>query len=255
MSQPHDWNPADYDKNARFVSDYGNAVVDLLLDRLGGSFQGLTGIDLGCGDGVLTLQLQQLGADILGLDASPSMVGKARALGVRAEVADGHHFSVPSPVDFVFSNATLHWLRRPDEVLTSVAKALKPGGVFVAEFGGLGNVAAIMTAIHAELSRAGLPSAERCPWYFPAPDIYRKRLQSAGFTVEETWHFPRPTPLPTGMRGWLETFAVPYLSDQPREVQTELLDNITALLAPALRDEEGKWIADYVRLRFVAVRR
>jgi len=254
MSQPHDWNPADYDKNARFVSTYGNAVVDLLLERLNGSLQGLTGIDLGCGDGVLTLKLQELGADILGLDASPSMVEKTRALGVRAEVADGHYFAVASPVDFVFSNATLHWLRRPDEVLSSVVKALKPGGVFVAEFGGLGNVAAIMTAIHAELDRAGLPSVERCPWYFPAPQVYRNRLEKAGFSVEEMWHFPRPTPLPTGMRGWLETFAVPYLSDQPTQVQVEMLDRITDLLAPSLRDEEGQWIADYVRLRLVATK-
>ncbi len=254
MSQPYDWNPADYDKNARFVSTYGNAVVDLLVEQFGGSLQGKVGIDLGCGDGVLTLRLQELGADVLGLDASPSMVEKTRGLGVRAEVADGHHFTVDSPVDFVFSNATLHWLKRPDEVLDSVARALKPGGVFVAEFGGLGNVAAIMTAIHAELDRAGLPSLERCPWYFPAPGVYQKRLERAGFTLQQMIHFPRPTPLPTGMRGWLETFAVPYLGDQPKETQDQLLDRITDLLAPALRDEEGQWIADYVRLRFVAVR-
>lgn len=254
MAQAYDWNPADYDKNARFVSTYGNAVVDLLVQRLGGNLNGLTGIDLGCGDGVLTLKLQELGADILGLDASPSMVEKTRALGVSANVADGHSFQVASPVDFVFSNATLHWLKRPDEVLASVANALKPGGVFVAEFGGLGNVAAIMTAIHAELDRAGLPSLERCPWYFPAPDVYRGRLEKAGFSVEQMWHFARPTPLPTGMRGWLETFAVPYLHDQSVQVHGELLDKITDLLAPALRDEEGRWIADYVRLRFVAIR-
>ena len=54
------------------------------------------------------------------------------------------------------------------------------------------------------------------------------------------------------MKGWLRTFRGGVLAGLPEGIRETVVDETTALLATALRDEEGNWIADYVRLRFVA---
>jgi hypothetical protein len=114
-------------------------------------------------------------------------------------------------------------------------------------------VAAITVALMAALGRRGIDGMAAHPWYFPTPEAYRGRLGAHGFRVEEIGLIPRPTPLPTGMAGWLETFAEPFLKLLPEGERAAARDEAVGLLAPALRDERGGWVADYVRLRFRAV--
>jgi SAM-dependent methyltransferase len=129
---------------------------------------------------------------------------------------DGHALTFAHEFDAVFSNAALHWMRAdPDAVIAGVARALRPGGRFVGEMGGHGNVAAIVVALTATLNRRGLDGAAAIPWYFPDPDDYRQRLERQGFAVARIELLPRPTPLPTGMAPWLETFAEPFLRRVP----------------------------------------
>jgi SAM-dependent methyltransferase len=154
--------------------------------------------------------------------------------------------------DAVFSNAALHWMLEPDRVVAGVKRALRPGGRFVGELGGHGNVAAIRTALAAELRARGLAVA--APWYFPTPDAYARLLGSHGFSIGAISLVARPTPLPTGLRAWLDTFAGPFVAGCAPPLRTEILDAVTELLAPILRDAEGRWTADYIRLRFVATR-
>jgi hypothetical protein len=119
--------------------------------------------------------------------------------------------------------------------------------------GGHGNVAAITVALCATIENFGAKdSAGMIPWYFPCADEYRMQLERAGFRIEYLELIPRPTPLPTGMRGWLETFAIPFTSSLPREARAEFLDQVTERLRPVLCDASGHWTADYVRLRFLA---
>lgn len=239
------WDPDAYDANARFVSDFGAGVVEL-LDPLPGERI----LDLGCGDGALTKALIDAGAEVVGVDGSPEMVEVARAAGIDAHVVDGHVLTFDAEFDAVFSNAALHWMTRPDEVIAGVARALKPGGRFVGEMGGHGCVAAVITALLAVLERRGINGKVLIPWYFPTPDDYRSRLERAGFDVGMMLHFPRPTPLPGDVTGWLETFAGPFMRDvaDPPEVRAEVAE----LLRPSLCDERGNWTVDYVRLRFAA---
>lgn len=244
-----DWQAERYARNARFVAELGQPVLDLLDPRPGERI-----LDLGCGDGVQARRLLDLGCAVVGVDAGPDMVRAATALGVDARVADGHALGFVSEFDAVFSNAALHWMKRdPDAVVAGVAKALRPGGRFVGEMGGHGNVAAITTALLAVLARRGLDGMTAHPWYFPAPPAYRARLEAHGFRVEAMDLIPRPTPLLTGMPGWLETFAEPFLKLLPEVERAAAKDEAVGLLAPTLRDEAGAWTADYVRLRFRAV--
>lgn len=249
IPEGHRWDPDGYSRHAHFVPALGDAVLSLLAPRPGERI-----LDLGCGDGALTQRIADSGAIVVAVDASPEMVARARERGLDAHVADGHAMDFEGTFDAVFSNAALHWMRDHDRVLQGVARSLKPGGRFVGEFGGHGNVAALSLAVMAALEARGVDGKKRLPWVFPTAERFAARLATHGFDVAECALFPRPTPLPTGIDGWLETFARPFVVDLPAAEQGIVLAEAAALLRPLLCDDEGRWTADYVRLRFAARR-
>jgi trans-aconitate methyltransferase len=245
------WDAVGYSANAHFVPALGQPVLELLQPRAGERI-----LDLGCGDGVLTEKLVALGAQVVGIDSSPDMIAAARRRGLDARMMDARSIAFKDEFDAVFSNAVLHWVKDdPDAPITGAFRALKAGGRFVGEMGGHGCVGAITVALVATLQRRGVPDAAAwIPCYFPTVDEYETRLRRAGFVPQTVQLVPRPTPLPTGMRGWLETFANPYCAALPRSERDAFLEEVTALLKPVLCDAKGRWTADYIRLRFVAVK-
>lgn len=241
------WNAQGYARAARFVSDLGAPVVALLEPAPGERI-----LDLGCGDGALTRALVEAGAQVVGVDASADMVAASKALGIDARVMDAAALDFSREFDAVFSNAALHWMVDAEAVLAGVARALKPGGRFVAEQGGMGNVAAIRTALVAVLAEEGVATTLHDVWRFPSPAEQTEALESAGFVVERMELIPRPTPVAAGMEEWLAILAAPALAKLPEERRAAARAKVAALAAPALRDGRGNWTADYVRLRFRA---
>src|SRR5437764_541135 len=149
-----EWNSSRYDKNARFVSDLGEPLVDLLNPQPGERI-----LDLACGDGVLTEKIIARGAEVVGVDGSSDMVAAARKRGIDARVVDAYHLDFEVGFDAVFSNAALHWMKRdPDAVIRGVRRALKPKGRFVAEMGGHGNESSFrfVRAAHTFNDRIGI---------------------------------------------------------------------------------------------------
>jgi SAM-dependent methyltransferase len=240
------WEADRYATHARFVADLGAPLIDLLAAAAGERV-----LDLGCGDGALTERLVQAGAEVVGVDAAPDLVEAARAR-VDARLADGHDLPFANEFDAVFSNAALHWMTRPAAVIAGVHRALRPGGRFVGEFGGHGNVAAVVVALRAVLTRRRPDLTPVSPWYFPTADEYRRALEAGGFEVDSIALVPRPTPLPTDMTGWLHTFGGAFFAQLPQAERAPALEEVVALLTPVLRDSEGRWTLDYVRLRFAA---
>jgi trans-aconitate methyltransferase len=249
MSQVQTWDPASYARNARFVSDLGAPVLDLLAPRAGQRI-----LDLGCGDGALTRKLVDRGCEVVAIDSSAAQVEAARGLGLDARVMSAEDLPFHDEFDAVFSNAVLHWIQRADATIDGVYRALRPGGRFVAECGGNGCVQTIRAALVDRLNHRGIDGEARVPWYFPTPGDYATRLERAGFRVDSIALIPRPTPLPGDIVGWLETFAHSFLQALPASERAGYLHEVRAVLAPHLRDGSGTWIADYVRLRFSATR-
>ena len=249
MENPQSWNPERYARNARFVSDLGMPVVELLAPRPGERI-----LDLGCGDGALTAKLVALGCEVVAVDSSEPQIRGARELGLDAHVMDGHRLTFDAEFDAVFSNAALHWMRRPDEVIAGVRRALRPRARFVAEMGGHRCVETIRRALVEALDRRGLDGAAAQPWYFPRVDEYSERLIKGGFAIDYIALIPRPTPLPGDISGWLETFAENFISKLPPAERPAYIDDVREALRPHLCDASGKWTADYTRLRFAAHR-
>ncbi len=241
------WDAERYAQNAPFVPALGKSVLDLLNVRPGEKI-----LDLGCGDGVLTEKIAALGADVTGIDESADMVAAARRRGLNVRLVSAYELNFQEEFDAVFSNAALHWMKiDPDAVIAGVHRALKPEGRFVAEMGGHGNVAAITVALLATLERRGVRDpAATSPWYFPSAEAYRAKLETGGFALSYIELIPRPTPLPTGMAAWIETFGMSFIRRLPEVEQASAIAEVAERLRPVLCDEQGQWTADYVRLRF-----
>lgn len=243
------WNPELYAKNARFVTDLGAPVLELLDPKPGEII-----LDLGCGDGALTERIGATGCAVVGADTSLDQIRAAKRRGLSAIVMDGQRFSLKACFDAVFSNAALHWMQHPEKVVQGVASCLKPRGRFTGEFGGKGNVQKIRAALHRSVRCRAIDPWSVDPWYYPSPEEYAKLLAAHGLQVRYIELIPRPTRLPGDISGWLEVFAQPFTRSVSAEHREAFLAEVRDQLEPVLRQSDGGWIADYVRLRFNAVK-
>ncbi|GCF10971.1 class I SAM-dependent methyltransferase [Dictyobacter arantiisoli] len=244
-----DWNADLYDQKHAFVFKYGASLISILAPQAGETI-----LDLGCGTGHLTRAIADAGAHVIGMDSSASMIESARIAypGLDFQVGDATNFTPASPVDAIFSNATLHWIQNPAAAARHMAAALKPGGRLVAEFGGKGNIATITSATRQaakEITGQDIQSS----WYFPSIGEYTSLLEQYGLTVNSAILFERPTPLEgeDALRNWLNMFGLVIFQQLPEDIKQQVIIRAEALARPTLY-QNGRWIGDYRRLRIVA---
>ena len=246
------WNTTLYDRNHTFVWQFGVSVLEDLAAQPGEQI-----LDLGCGTGHLTAKIADLGVTVCGIDADSNMIQQAQKNypTLDFKVADARDFEVSEPIDAVFSNAVLHWIPEPEAVIRSIYKALKPGGRFVAEFGGKGNIQSIAQALFRAFATIGYYRADTLnPWYFPSIAEYACLLEQQGLEVQSARLFDRPTPLDggeLGMANWLRMFANGILAHLSFEQQEQVIQSVEAQLRSTLY-QNGQWIADYRRIRMIA---
>ncbi len=246
------WNPELYDQKHAFVWERAADLVALLAPVAGERI-----LDVGCGTGHLTATIGGCGARTVGVDASREMVDAARKAypGIAFEVHDARALPFDNEFDAVFSNATLHWILEPELAISGIWKALRPGGRFVAELGGKGNIRRMAHAF--ETARDELspqPRKTAGPWYYPSVSEYAGLLDREGFEVRLITLFDRPTPLAdgaAGMKNWMAMFAQHFYSELPAADRERFVARVEELLRPELF-RGGQWFADYRRLRLVA---
>jgi trans-aconitate methyltransferase len=247
------WNANLYDTKHDFVSKYGEAVIEVLQPVANEKI-----VDLGCGTGDLSAILHQKGVVVTGIDQSAEMIrtAKEKYPHIKFDLGDAANFSYPETFDAVFSNATLHWVLHKEEAIQCIYNCLKPKGRFVAEFGGKGNVQLIVQAIKKVLTQLGFAEhAKRNYWYFPSIGEYTSLLEKHGFRVLYAVHFDRDTELQDsdGIQNWIKMFGGAYLAGLQNEEIKEVLCKVEEDLKETIY-KNGKWYADYKRLRIWAVK-
>ena len=251
MAQGSKWDAGLYDDKHSFVWKMAEGLLELLAAQPGEKV-----LDIGCGTGHLTAKIAASGALVTGVDRSPVMVRQAREAypGIRFEVGDAMEIPLDDEFDAAFSNATLHWIKEPERVAAEIARLLRPGGRFVAEFGGERNIAALVGATERAWTKLQFPGPMPNPWYYPSLGEYAVVLEEQGLAVTYGLLFERPTPLEEGedgLRNWLRMFGGAIFEGLSEKQRDEFIGE-TVREARAELFQDGQWVIDYRRLRVVA---
>ena len=232
------WDAERYQGRHSYVFAYGESLIDLLEPRAGERI-----LDLGCGSGQLTAKIAATGAEVTGLDGSAEMIAEAQRNFPKLtfKIADAADFTVDTPFDAVFSNAALHWVKDAGGVASSVARALRPGGRFVVDMGGKGNVQGIIEAVR------DVAGSVETPWHFPSLGEYTSLLERHGFEISFATLFDRPTRVEgeDGLEDWLLMFGDSITG--AKEIRRNVAERLRSKMF-----HDGAWVLDYRRLRVVA---
>ena len=266
------WRHEAYSTSASFVPELATTIsqwLDLQRDDII--------LDLGCGDGVLTAKLKQNCASVTGVDASANLITAAKktygsTAGLSWHVHDCRYLdrwinSQKEGYTKVFSNAALHWILRDpttrEPVLKSVFDILRPGGTFVFEMGGKGNVAEVHAALIAAVVHQGIPledARELCPWFFPSEGLMRQMLEQVGFRIQRMELEYRPTKLTMekdgGIEGWVRLMGASFLNGLNSSAKREAVvrEVCEVLKTVTSHEEDGSMYLGYVRLRVLAMK-
>jgi len=250
----HKWDSNLYNDKHSFVYAYGTSLIDILNPKPNERI-----LDLGCGSGELTVLIKERAKDVVGIDKSLEMIKKAKRQFplCEFEVGDASNFSSDESFDAIFSNAALHWVTNYKEAIACMYSNLRKGGRVVLEFGGKDNVKKITEQLRNSLIERGyINQAKLQLWYFPSIGEYTSVLESAGFLVSSAQWYERPTELTdqkTGIKDWLKMFCKPFLEEVDDSDVTDIMTEVQESLGPELY-RNGKWFADYKRIRIVAHR-
>jgi trans-aconitate methyltransferase len=246
------WDTELYEAKHNFVWKLGSDVVELLDPKPAERI-----LDLGCGTGHLTETIAKRGAEVVGVDSSPAMIGQARQNYPKIQfvLCNASDMDFHEDFDAVFSNAALHWMTNAETVAANIARALKKGGRLAAEFGGKGNIERISAAIKSVLSRYYEGSFPESRTFFPSIAEYANLLDRAGLELQFANLFDRPTVLDgsNGLGDWIHQFKWYYFEPLPAEKRKRALAEVIEELRPHLWVGDH-WIADYRRLRILAVK-
>jgi trans-aconitate methyltransferase len=246
------WDAAQYDAKHAFVYERAKGLVELLAPQAGEKI-----LDVGCGTGTLTAEIAERGAEVLGVDLSEEMISQARKKfpALNFEALDARQLQFSEEFDGVFSNAVLHWIPEAEQLIAGVAQALRPGGRFVAEFGGKGNIRRLVEGFYRAFVALEMPEPQDVsPWFYPSIAEYAGLLDRHGLEVREASLFDRPTLLKDGERGlenWIRVFRQTFIEKMGEQNAQRWIQEVEGQCRGELF-RDGSWVLDYRRLRIAA---
>jgi trans-aconitate 2-methyltransferase len=258
------WNAADYAANSVVQQTWARELIARL--HLRGDEHIL---DVGCGDGKVTAEIVRAvpRGTVTGIDASTEMIAFAKKTFPENEFPSlGFHFMDAREIqlvqrfDLVFSNAALHWVDNHQKFLSGAAAVLKPGGRLVVSCGGKGNAQDVFVALRPELRLKQWREYFRIlpePYFFYAPEEYKKWLAQSGFRVQSVQLTPKDATYPgaEGFATWLRTTWIPYVQCVPENLREEFIAAVTQrYVAKHPPDADNKVHVRMVRLEIDAVK-
>jgi trans-aconitate 2-methyltransferase len=255
------WDAEVYDRIGTPMRQWAQRVIDDL--NLRGDE---TVLDAGCGSGSVTFDLLRKLPDgrVYAVDASAEMIASLRkAIDEREETrvtplhASLTDFTLPEPVDAVFSNAVFHWIPDDAALFGCLFRATKPGGRLRAQCGGFGNNRNVLEAVAAvrtrdEFARHLGEFADSKKYRTPAEAT--AALEAAGWTNARASLFDAPIPFDDhpGAALYVKTI---LLRDHVARLPIELQDAYCmAVVEETVRRHGEPYVADYVRLDLWAAR-
>lgn len=250
MNMKNNWDSEKYTDHFQFVHKYGEGVADLLTVPEG-SFV----LDLGCGNGAITQKLKEKGFRVLGIDASESMLEKAKELhpDLDFRLDDACAFRLEKKADAIFSNAVFHWIDDHDRLVRNISSNLKTGGQLVFEFGGKGCADTVHHALEKAFANRGLKYVNR--FHFRSIGEFAPILEKHGFRVEYASLYDRPTEQigENGLANWIHMFVGSAFEGVDAVTRDEIISQTEKICRPKLYIN-GKWYVDYVRIQMKAVK-
>lgn len=244
------WEAEKYHKGFSFVYEYGSDVIDLIEIKKGDSV-----LDIGCGSGVLTNKIRQMGANVIGIDSSKDMLltAKKNYPHIDFQNIDATEINFKNKFDIVFSNAVFHWIKDQNKLINCISNSLKKGGHLICEFGGMG----CGERVHNELKNSFEKRGHKyiMPFYFPTIGQYTPILEKYCLKTEFALLFDRPTYMEgdNGLADWINMFVTQPFEKIDINEKDEIIKETSENLYPILHKDDG-WYIDYVRIRLKAVK-
>lgn len=244
----NNWDSNNYTDNFQFVHKYGEELIDFITVPKG-SFV----LDLGCGNGAITKKLSEKGFKTLGIDASESMLEKAKNLypKLNFRLDDACSFKLDEKADAIFSNAVFHWIENHDKLVENLSANIKTCGELVFGFGGKGCADTVHNALEKAFETHGLTYVNH--FNFRSIGEFAPILEKHGFRIEYAVFFDRPTEQigENGLENWINMFVDSAFDGVDPETKEEIISQTVELCRPNLYIN-GKWYVDYVRIRMKA---
>jgi trans-aconitate 2-methyltransferase len=259
------WNAAEYAANSAVQQSWAREIIARL--NLRGDERIL---DVGCGDGKVTADIARAvpHGRVLGIDASPEMIGfaqktfpKSKNANLKFQICDARKLSsIEGSFDVVFSNAALHWIDDHEAVLRGAASLLKPGGRLMISCGGKGNAHEVFLALRPEMRLQRWRPFFRnmpMPYFLYSPDVYRKWLPKYGFKSGAAHLAPKDAAYAgtDGFAAWIRATWLPFAQRVPGNLREEFIASVTRrYIAKHPPDADGKVHVRMVRLEIDAVK-
>ncbi len=254
----HEFDGKKYGQASAHQKEWGLKIVDEL--GLNGSERIL---DLGCGDGEITLQIAKHvpNGEVIGIDASKGMIDAALEKekgNLKFILMDINRLNYVNEFDIIFSNATLHWIKDHRMLLNNVYKALRPNGRIRFNFAADGNCSnfyrVIKEVIKMDCYTEYFDKFD-WPWYMPIIDEYSEMLKRSSFKNVEIWgeNADRYFPDSEAMVRWIDQPSiVPFIVKVDGKMKDDFRNCVIRRMIAETMDQSGKCFETFRRINLKA---